>query len=83
MRYLLAIDGSEQAFEAVRVLTHLSPCEQTILLHALDVPKATYPMMVPEAAHALYRIVERDMREDGERLLSRAVSILPEGVGPV
>ena len=83
MRYLLAIDGSEQAFEAVRALSHLAVGERTILLHALDVPKPAYPTMVPEAAQDLYRIVERDMREDGERLLSRAESVLPEGVGPV
>lgn len=83
MRYLAAIDGSEQAFEAVRALTHLSASERIILLHALDVPKPAYPMMVPEAAQDLYRIVERDMREDGERLLNRTLSILPDGIGPV
>lgn len=83
MRYLLAIDGSEQAFEAVRTLSHLAAGERTILVHALDVPKPAYPMMIPEAAQDLYRIVERDMREDGERLLNRAVSILPEAIGPV
>ena len=83
MRYLVAVDGSEQAFEAVRALSHLAVGEHTILLHALDVPKAAYPMMVPEAAEELYRIVERDMREDGERLLNRAASILPGEAGPV
>lgn len=83
MRYLLAIDGSEQSFEAARALAHLSSPERLILLHALDVPKPAYPMMMPEVAQDLYRIVERDMREEGERLLSRAESILPEGIGPV
>ena len=83
MRILLAIDGSEQSYEAARALAHLAAPERLIVLHALDVPKPAYPMMVPEAAQDLYRIVEGDMREEGERLLSRAASILPEGVGPV
>ena len=77
MRYLLAIDSSDQAFDAVRVLTHLSPCEHTILLHAVDVPKASYPMLDPEAAHELYRSLELDMREEGKRLLQRAVTRCP------
>ena len=83
MRILLAIDGSEQSYEAARALTHLAAPERLIVLHALDVPKPAYPMMVPEAAQDLYRIVEGDMREEGERLLSRAGSVLPQGVGPV
>jgi nucleotide-binding universal stress UspA family protein len=83
MRYLVAIDGSEQSFEAVRALAYLSPCERAILLHALELPKPAYPMMVPEAAQDLNRIVERDMREEGQRLLDRVISILPEDVGPM
>lgn len=83
MRYLLAIDGSEQSLEAVQVLADLCPAEKTIMLHALDVPNPTYPTMAPEAIRDLYRIVERDMRDDGQRLLDRTVTILPEGVGTV
>jgi nucleotide-binding universal stress UspA family protein len=40
-------------------------------------------MMMPDVTQDLYHIVERDMREDGEQLLSRAASILPDGIGPV
>ena len=83
MRILLAIDGSEQSYEAARALAHLAAPERLIVLHALDVPNAAYPMIMPEVAQDLYRIVEGDMREEGERLLSRARSVLPEGVGPV
>jgi nucleotide-binding universal stress UspA family protein len=83
MRTLLAIDGSAQSFDATRAMTHLAASERLILLHALDVPTPAYPTMIPEVAQELYQIVEQDMREDGNRLLSRAASILPDGVGPV
>ena len=83
MHTLVAIDGSEHSFDAVRALTHLAVPERLVLLHALEVPKPAYPMMMPEVAKDLYHIVERDMREDGERLLSRAASILPDGLGRV
>jgi nucleotide-binding universal stress UspA family protein len=83
MRTLVAVDGSEHSFDAARVLTHLAVPERLVLLHALEVPKPAYPMMTPEVAQDLYQIVERDMREDGERLLNRAASILPDGIGRV
>jgi nucleotide-binding universal stress UspA family protein len=40
-------------------------------------------MMMPEVARELYTTVERGMREDGERLLKRVVSLLPMATGPV
>ena len=82
MRTLVAINDSEPSFDAARALTHLAVPERLVLLHALDVPKPAYPTMMPEVAQDLYRIVEHDMREDGTRLLNRAASILPDGIGP-
>jgi nucleotide-binding universal stress UspA family protein len=82
MKTLLAIDGSENANEALRLLQYLS-IDRLILLHALNVPKPAYPMMIPEVAQELYHEVERSMRTDGERLLDRAVSLLPLHTGPV
>jgi len=81
MRILVAIDDSEHSFVAARALSHFAVPERLVLLHALDVPAPAYPMMMPEVAQDLYRIVERDMREDGERLLNRAGSVLPDGIG--
>jgi len=83
MRTLLAVDGSDQSYEAARALGHLAHAEQVIVLHALDVPQPAYPMMMPEVARDIYATVERGMREDGERLLARVKSILPPNVGPV
>jgi nucleotide-binding universal stress UspA family protein len=83
MRILLAVDGSDNSYEAVRALKYFARAEELILLHTLDVPKPAYPMMVPEIAHELYATLEKNMREDGERLLDRINSLLPMNAGPV
>jgi len=82
MKTLLAVDGSDQSYEAVRTLKYLSRADQLILLHALNVPRPAYPMMMPEVSEELYRALERSMREDGERLLDRVQSLLPLHAGP-
>jgi nucleotide-binding universal stress UspA family protein len=82
MKTLLAVDGSENANEALRLLKYLS-IDHLFVLHALHVPKPAYPMMVPEVARDLYHEIERGMRADGERLLDRTVSLLPFHTGPV
>jgi nucleotide-binding universal stress UspA family protein len=82
MKTLLAVDGSDNSYEAVRALKFLSRADQLILLHALNVPRPAYPMMMPEVADELYKAVERSMREDGERLLDRVQSLLPLHAGP-
>ena len=53
MRTLLAVDGSENANEALRLLKYLS-MDHLVLLHALNVPKPAYPMMIPEVAEQLF-----------------------------
>jgi nucleotide-binding universal stress UspA family protein len=83
MKLLLAVDGSDHSYEAVRALKYLSHAEQLHILHVLDVPTPAYPMMMPEVSQELYETVERNMREDGTRLLERIVSLLPMGIGPV
>jgi len=82
MKMLLAVDGSDHSYEAVRALKYLSRSDQLILLHALNVPRPAYPMMMPEVSEELYRTLERSMREDGERLLDRVQSLLPPHAGP-
>ncbi len=81
MRYLVAVDTSEQAVHAVRALGHLASPERIVVLHALYVPLAVYPGLVPQVAQDLYCITERGMREEGERLLSGAMAMLPPGIG--
>ena len=83
MNTLLAVDGSDHSYEAVRALKHLRRADQLTLLHVVDAPRPAYPMMVPEVAQELYAQLERSMKEDGEQLLTRIQSLLPLHSGPV
>ena len=38
IRTLLAVDGSDQSYEAVRTLSPMNRFDAVIVLHALDVP---------------------------------------------
>jgi nucleotide-binding universal stress UspA family protein len=82
MKTLLAVDGSDDSYEAVHAMKYLARAEELTLLHALDIPRPAYPMMVPEVAEELYKTLEQSMREDGERLLDRIQSLLPIHAGP-
>ena len=82
MKTLLAIDGSDYAYEAVQALKYFAKAERLMVLHVLDVPRPAYPMMVPEVTEQLYRELESGMREGGERLLDRILSLLPPHSGP-
>jgi len=82
MKTLLAVDGSDNSYEAVHALKYLARAEQLTLLHALNVPRPAYPMMLPKVAEDLYKTLEQSMREDGERLLDRIQSLLPLHAGP-
>jgi nucleotide-binding universal stress UspA family protein len=83
MKILLAVDGSDYSYEAVRSLKYMARAEELHVVHVLDVPSPAYPMMMPEVAQELYETVERNMRDDGTRLLDRTLSLLPLDVGPV
>jgi nucleotide-binding universal stress UspA family protein len=82
MKILLAVDGSDNSYEAIHALKYLARAEQLTLLHAIDVPRPAYPMMIQEVAEELYRSLEQSMREDGERLLDRVQALLPMHAGP-
>jgi len=82
MNTLLAVDGSDNSYEAVHVLKYIARAEQLTLLHALDVSRPVFPMMLPKVAEDLCKTVEQNMREDGERLLNRVQSLLPMHAGP-
>jgi nucleotide-binding universal stress UspA family protein len=82
MKIILAVDGSDNAYEAVHAMKYLARAEELTLLHALNVPRPAYPMIVPEVAEEIYKTLEQSMREDGERLLNRVESLLPLHTGP-
>jgi nucleotide-binding universal stress UspA family protein len=83
MNLLLAVDGSEQSYEALRALAHLARADKLAIVHAMDVPVPMYPSVFPEVAKDIQETVERTMREEGERLLQRVTSLLPPGMGAV
>ena len=82
MKTLLAVDGSDNSYEAIHALKFFAPAEELTLLHALDVPRPAYPMLLPEVQEQLYKTLEQSMREDGERLLDRIQPLLPMHAGP-
>jgi nucleotide-binding universal stress UspA family protein len=82
MKTLLAVDGSDNSYEAVHIMNYLARAEQLTLLHALDVSRPAYPEMLPEVAEEIYKTLEQTMKEDGERLLKRVESLLPLHAGP-
>jgi len=82
MKTLLAVDGSDNSYEAVHALKYFARAEQLTLLHALDAPRPAYPMMPPEVVGEHTTALEQSVREDGERLLDRVQSLLPMHAGP-
>ena len=82
MKTILAVDGSDNSYEAVHVMKYMARAEQLTLLHVLKVPRPAYPTMIPEAAEEIYKALEQSMKEDGERLLDRVQSLLPLHAGP-
>ncbi len=82
MKTLLAVDGSDNSYEAVHVLKYLARAEQLTLLHVLNVSKSVQPMMATRGDMEEFTAREQSMRKDGELLLDRVQSLLPIHAGP-
>ncbi len=83
MKYLLAVDGSDQSLNATRVFEALTPAESLKVLHVVNVPGIPYPAMGANVAKDLAMTVEKAMQEEGERTLDQAESLLPLHPGSV
>jgi nucleotide-binding universal stress UspA family protein len=84
MRILVAVDGSEQSFHAIRALGHLTRAEKLIVMNALDVPRLAYPIGgEPTVLEDFSLSIQQVMQDDSERLLNRIASLLPMNTGPV
>jgi nucleotide-binding universal stress UspA family protein len=84
MRILIAVDGSDESFHALRALEHLARAEKLIVLNALDVPRLAYPMGgEPRVMEDFSLSIQQAMQEDSERLLERVASLLPMKTGPL
>jgi nucleotide-binding universal stress UspA family protein len=83
MKYLLAVDGSDQSLDAARAFEALTPVESLKVLHVVSVPGIPYPAIGVNVAKDLAMTVERAMKEEGERVLDQAESLLPLHSGAV
>ncbi len=83
MKYLLAVDGSDQSLDATRAFEALSPAENLKILNVVNVPGIPYPAMGAGVAKDLAMTVEQAMKEEGERVLDQAASLLPLHPGSV
>lgn len=81
MKYVLAVDGSDQSLDATRVFEALSPADNLVVLNVVSVPGIPYPAMGAGVAKDLSVTVERAMKEEGERVIERAISLLPLHIG--
>ncbi len=77
MKYLLAVDGSEESLNATRALEALSPGKELTLLHVVNVPGVPYPAIGAGIAKDLTLTVQKGLKDEGERLLNQAESLLP------
>ncbi len=77
MKVLLAVDGSDQSFEAVRAVECLMPAHPLTVLYVLNLPRLAYPTLGPNLDKELSVNVEGAMREEGESIVNRAASLLP------
>ena len=83
MKIILAVDGSEQSYEAARGLSGLAHADEVTVLTVVSVPGLSYPTIGAGIATDLAMQVETAMREEGAQLLERVVSLLPPNPGPV
>ncbi len=83
MKIILAVDGSEQSYEAARGLSGLAHADEVTVLTVVNVPGLSYPTIGAGIATDLAMQVEVAMREEGTQLLERVVSLLPPYCGPV
>ncbi len=58
MKYLLAVDGSDQSVDAIRVFEALAPAESLKVLHVVHVPGVPYPAVGANVAQDLAMTVE-------------------------
>ncbi|HNP30382.1 MAG TPA: universal stress protein [Nitrospirales bacterium] len=83
MKYLLAVDGSDQSIDATRAFEALNPGESLMVLHVVNVPGIPYPSIGAGVAKDLSMAVDKAMRDEGERIIDQAVSLLPLHPGSI
>ncbi|MCZ6801139.1 MAG: universal stress protein [Nitrospirae bacterium] len=83
MQVLLAVDGSKHSNDAAEAIRGLASIKSLTVLHVLDLPRLSYPMLGPDIAQDLAMIVEQAMREEGANVLKRTMSHLSYHATPI
>ncbi len=77
MKILLAVDGSDHSYDAVRAVECLTPAHPLTVVYALNLPRMAYPTLGPNLDKELSMTVEEAMKEEAESVVNRAASLLP------
>lgn len=77
MKVLLAVDGSDHSYDAVRAVECLTPAHPLTVLYVLNLPRLAYPTLGPNLDKELSVTMEEAMKEEGESIVNRAASLLP------
>ncbi len=77
MKVLLAVDGSDESYDAVRAVECLAPAHPLTVLYVLDLPRLAYPTLGPNLDKELSLSIEKAMKEEGQNIVNRAASLLP------
>lgn len=83
MKIVIPVDGSPQSSNAVQALTHFTPPEELVLVHAIHLPDLDHPMVTPELRDRVLQEVEKKLREEGEAILDRAQRLVPSDYASV
>lgn len=80
MRTVVAVDWSDQAFNAVRVVCRLFAHDELTLVHAVDLRPFENPIYAQPIGHRTSEELRHSMVEAAERLLDQTSAIVPETV---
>ena len=77
MRAVIALDGSEQAFAAVREVSYLYDLQDVVLVHGIDLGMFQYPIVAEVSNMQGYDDFRKAMEKAGQQLLDHTATLLP------
>lgn len=80
MRTVVAVDWSEQSFNAVKVVCRLFAHEELTLLHAVDLRPFENPLYAQPLGRRSAEELRQGMVAAGERLLDQTAAVVPSAV---
>lgn len=80
MRAVVAVDWSDQSFNAVKVVCRLFTHEELTLLHAVDLRPFENPLFAQPLGRRSAEELRRGMVAAGERLLDQTAAVVPSAV---